>query len=189
MNKTQLEQYFNKLQQTKSDINEHLQTLKNYARMCDHITEMGVRSCVSTWSFISGYPKKLISYDITNPPKHNLDNVKNTAKTIGVNFSFIKASTLDVSIEKTDLLFIDTHHSYLQLSQELSKHANNVNKYIILHDTELFGHVDQRNSPPCEKVGLLTALTEFLHTNKKWRIKEHYKNNNGLTILEKEITQ
>ena len=47
-----------------SDINEHLPTLKKYAEECEHITEMGVRWVVSTFAFMAGLPKKLISYDI-----------------------------------------------------------------------------------------------------------------------------
>ncbi len=44
---------YNNLCNEKSDINEHLPTLKRYAEKCDHITEMGVRSVVSTWAFFT----------------------------------------------------------------------------------------------------------------------------------------
>ncbi len=33
--------------------------------------------------------------------------------------------------------------------------------------------------------GLWTALETFLEANTDWKIKEHYENNNGLTILER----
>ena len=33
--------------------------------------------------------------------------------------------------------------------------------------------------------GLWPAIEEFLDSNKNWKIKERFRNNNGLTILEK----
>ena len=36
----------------RSDINEHLPTLYEYACKCKHITEMGVRTGVSTTAFL-----------------------------------------------------------------------------------------------------------------------------------------
>ena len=48
----------------KSDINENLPTLKRYAEECDHVTEMGVRTIVSTYALLMGKPKKMVSYDI-----------------------------------------------------------------------------------------------------------------------------
>ena len=61
-----LQQTYDELCARPSDINEHLPTLKKYAKECEHITEMGVRWVVSTYALLMGKPKKLISYDI-NP--------------------------------------------------------------------------------------------------------------------------
>ena len=35
-----------------SDINEHIETLYEYATECTSIAELGVRSMVSTWAYI-----------------------------------------------------------------------------------------------------------------------------------------
>ena len=59
-----LEQYYEERCQVPSDINQHMPTLKKYAEECDHITEMGVRWVVSTFAFLMGKPKKLVSIDI-----------------------------------------------------------------------------------------------------------------------------
>jgi hypothetical protein len=59
-----LVEIYNRLCNIPSDINKHLQTLKLYASICDHITEMGVRKIISTYALLMGKPKKLISYDI-----------------------------------------------------------------------------------------------------------------------------
>ena len=34
-------------------------------------------------------------------------------------------------------------------------------------------------------IGINSAIFEFLSEHTEWRVKKHYKNNNGLTILEK----
>ena len=51
-----IENYYNNLVNTPSDINEHLPTLRKYAEECDHITEMGVRWIVSTYAFLAAKP-------------------------------------------------------------------------------------------------------------------------------------
>ena len=42
---------------------------------------------------------------------------------------------------------------------------------------------------PIEEIqcGLQKAITEFLEANPAWQVKEVYTNNNGLTILKREI--
>jgi hypothetical protein len=39
---------------TKSDINEHLPKLYEYATKCESIIELGVRGCISSWAFAYG---------------------------------------------------------------------------------------------------------------------------------------
>jgi hypothetical protein len=177
-----------------SDINEHLPTLYRYAQECSHITEMGVRWVSSTWAFLLSSPKTLISYDIV---KHeNINEVISISKEYNINFVFIEQDVLKVEIENTDLLFIDTLHTYQQLLSELYLHSTKVSKYIILHDTISFGRVDEilynhtseiiKNTSTI-KSGLMTAIDEFLISEKGsfWEIHEHYENNNGLTILKR----
>ena len=44
---------FNYAKYTKSDINEHLAVMHKYADECNHITEFGVRTGVSTWAWLA----------------------------------------------------------------------------------------------------------------------------------------
>ena len=97
-----LQEIYNEKCSITSDINEHLPTLKKYAEECEHITEMGVRWIVSTYAFLMGKPKKLISYDI-NPI--NSEPIQEMVKEV-TDFEFRVANTLDLEIEETDLLFI-----------------------------------------------------------------------------------
>jgi hypothetical protein len=174
------------------DINEHMETLKNLASECSHITEMGVRQVVSTWAFLAGNPKEYVGIDILSCP---IDHARRLAEEKGIKFSFIKADTInpEFSIEETDLLFIDTWHAYRQLIKELNMHANKSRKYIVLHDTTTFGETDERLyneysqlvGESTEKTGLWPAVEEFLSQNKNWKLKHRYEHNNGLTVLER----
>ena len=110
-----------------------------------------------------------------------MDRTIDICKNEGVNFEFIQASTTDVEIEETDLLFIDTLHVYEQLKAELGKHAGKVRKYIIMHDTVTFGTHGELSGT----TGLMPAVNEFLASNPQWKIKEVYTNLHGLTILER----
>ena len=177
-----------------SDINEHINTLYEYGKECSHITEMGVRWVSSTWPLIYSNPKKMISYDIVK--NENINEVINLASEYNIDYTFIEGDVLNLDIEPTELLFIDTLHTYNQLYSELNKHSQNVSKYIILHDTISFGNIDENiynhasdivKSINSGKIGLINAINDFLVSNngKYWKIKEIFTNNNGLTILER----
>lgn len=193
-----IEEKYNYLCNKPSDINEHLSTLKKYGDKCNSITEMGVRWIVSTYAFLYSSAKKITSYDIQLPEfyKGNINEVYKLAAANNKIYNFIQGDTLSVSIEDTDLLFIDTFHSYGQLSTELKLHNFKVNKYIILHDTVEFGRKDETlynevsnniKNYKSEFKGLLPALEQFLHKNKNWNIHEQFYNNNGLTVLKRII--
>jgi hypothetical protein len=186
-----LEKY-NQHKSTYSDINEHLETLYNLGKECSHITEMGVRWVSSTWPLVYSNPKKMISYDILKNP--NIVEVINLCNEYSINYSFEEKDVLQLEIEPTELLFIDTLHTYNQLIKELEIHSNKVSKYIVLHDTEHFGRVDEVvyqhasnviKEAPSTKAGLMTAVEDFLLTElgQSWELFRVYKNNNGLTVL------
>ena len=188
------ESQFQQLCNIDSDINLHLNTLRYYASQSKTIIEMGVRWIVSTWAFLEGRPKKLTSYDIVNPKEWKrgdlLSPVEEYAKENNIDFKFILQDVLTVKLPKTDLLFIDTLHVYEQLIQELNMHSSQVNKWIILHDTETFGEKGENSvysiREKKEYLGLKYAVNEFLQNNADtWRLHEHYTFCNGLTILKR----
>ena len=180
------EQHFNKLSTQSSDINEHLPVLKQYAEECKHITEMGVRSVVSTFAFLMGKPDYLLSIDMNHPSNYpggeaNLDLVKHYANETGVDFMFQLGDTTKISIEPTDFLFIDTWHVYDQVKKELELHADKVSKYIGFHDTTTFA----TRGETVGHRGLWPAIEEFLSNHPEWVIDIRKNNNNGLTILKR----
>ena len=102
-----LEKKINETYTIPSDINEHIPTLIKYGKECKHITEMGVRGICSTWAFLGSSPEKMFSYDSQDPSTWGSDiqSVKDTAESYGINFEFILADVLEVEIEFS-LLFI-----------------------------------------------------------------------------------
>jgi hypothetical protein len=189
MNQLLIRDNYQQACKTPSDINEHLEVLYDLAKECTHITEMGVRSVVSTWAFMYRNPSVLIGIDLHIHP--NIDIALNAYP----KWKFIQADTLKIDIEPTDLLFIDTLHIYSQLKKELFKHGYKAKKYIVLHDTTTYGTSDEptdwqtpeimENYQTENKKGLMPALNEFLEFNKEWYIYRQYTNNNGLTILKR----
>ena len=165
--------WFNYSKWNKSDINEHLAVMHKYADECEHITEFGVRTGVSTWAWLASRAKVIRCFDIENV-MNNLDQHIHSAKDTRKDFTFTCVSTVadKLEIEPTDLLFIDTEHTYEQCRKELQMHAHKVKKYIIFHDTTL-----------CQELN--KAINEFLEYNKEWKVKEILTNNNGLTVLER----
>lgn len=163
-----------------SDINEHLALLRELAHGCDHVTEFGVGR--STYALAAARPNVLRCYDPTPDIGRCFSGeILDMAFVEGVDMQFRQESDLEVEIEPTDILFIDTIHTYGQLSQELRLHASKVTKYIVMHDTETFGRVGEDGTA----LGLQSAIDAFLAKNGEWRVERQLKNNNGLTVLER----
>lgn len=163
-----------------SDINENLHILYELGKKCKHITEMGVRTGVSTRAFLNTNAE-LVSYDIELNDK--VFDLFNIAKKQNKKVQYIKADVLKIQIAETDLLFIDTLHTYNQLKQELLLHGNKSLKYIAFHDTHTYGLVGEHKS---DKKGLLSAIIEFIIENPHWKFKTYVTNNNGMVVLERD---
>lgn len=153
-----------------SDINEHLPTLKRLADECQTVMEFGVRTGVSTRAFLAS-KAALWSVDLKILPEaiRLIDSAVREGKRVACS----EGNTRTLTIAPVDLLFIDTDHTYEQLSAELERHHRNVQKYIVLHDTTTY---------PC----LMDAVGAFLFDHNNWSIVETYTNNNGLLVLQRD---
>jgi len=165
------------------DINKLFPVIRRYANRCDHITEFGVRGVFSTYAFLAATPKVMRSYDIVT--SENIKEALDVAQETGIDYKFIEHDVLTTNIDETDLLFIDTLHAYRQLSKELTRHANRVRKYIILHDTTTWGIEDEIKEDIPVKQGLQLAIKEFLEVNPQWVIEREITESNGLVVLKR----
>ena len=154
---------------TPSDNNEHCPKLHALAKECKHITEIGVMFGRSTVSFLAARPEVLVSYDIKK--QEIVNQIEKLAGEEHLRFIFKLDDSRTATIDETDLLYIDSDHTYEQLKIELFRHGDKSRKYIVLHDTAAF--------PEMRK-----AIGEFVERG-SFQIKEVFVNNNGLTVLER----
>lgn len=197
-----IETNFKNLVNSPSDINEHLQTLANYASKCESVFETGVRGCISSWAFTHGLLNNQSSKKIlfmNDIDKCNITKLLNETKNLPIQINYEWKNNLDLVFTETfDLTFIDTWHVYGQLKRELHKFAPITNKYIIMHDTtvdEWKGETIRMGMNANEQSmqsgfsldeiykGLWPAVQEFLDSNSDWVLHERFTHNNGLTIL------
>jgi hypothetical protein len=143
---------------------------------------MGTRYGNSTIAFMSSYPQKFISYDVT--PNDRIEYIKMIAKDCNINFHFRLENVEQIEIEETDLLFIDTNHHDIQCSNELRLHASKARKYIAFHDTVSFWE-DGQGYWKGEGHGLKYAIEPFLATHPEWATEYRSEANNGLLILKR----
>jgi len=170
---------YQRAKKTSSDINQNLPVLYELAKECDTIVEMGVRTGVSTRAFLNT-DASLISIDIQKNAK--VEKLFALADASGKSCQYMIGDTLKIEIPETDLLFIDTLHTYEQLTQELKLHGNKAKKYLIFHDTHTFGVTGEIG---IDKKGLMPAVIEFVIANPHWGFYIHKTNNNGLTVLKR----
>lgn len=189
-----------------SDIYLHLPVLYRFAKRCDHVTEMGSRTGVSTRAFLYANPAEFISYDYqySTPEPHlangvqRLKELMDDCRAAGMNCKYLGKNVLEIEIDETDMLFIDTYHCYAQLKNELELHASKVRKYIAFHDTTLYGergegfpHMDPNHPVRTSFIdgsgGIRKAIDEFLEAHADWKVVYESKDNNGLLILKKRL--
>ena len=132
---------------------------------------MGVRDGQSTRALLPE-PVTLRSYDLVLDPLVTALFVK--AKSIGKDVEYMIGNTLEITIEETDLLFLDTEHTYQQVKGELNLHHSKVRKYIAFHDTD---------EPFVGEV--LPAIVEFTIEHPEWRFVYHNKDCHGFTVIAK----
>lgn len=167
-----LQEEYQKACTTNTDFFLHVPRLKSLADQCQHVTEFGVRDGQSTRALLASTAATLRSYDLYIDPY--VQFLYGLAKKSGKDAEYTVGNSLQINIDPTDMLFIDTDHTYQQLTAELSRHADKVRQFIAFHDTHYpFG------------MELLPAIMEFLAANPQWRVKSHTGECYGFTVLER----
>jgi len=170
-----LDEIFEVIKSMPRDLEEHMDLLKGLSSKCSHVTEIGKRK-ESLVALAAGKPKKLVSH---NTEWHQVgDRVEELAKLdIEIERTPISSEQIE-SIEKTDMLFIDTVHTYSRMIDELNKFAPSVKRFIVARGTQANGEVGEDGG-----AGILYALRFFMKENPQWSVIEHYENQYGLTVL------
>lgn len=186
-----------------SDIYEHVPIMSALASQCNHVTEIGVRNIVSTWGLLYGLKladdekstKSYVGVDLNYPPAEQYNKLLAIAQENNIDLKFLVGNDLTLELPKTDLLFIDSLHTYCHLTAELEKFQSNASKFIAFHDTSYpWGNVDDSGyqgdyseydkSIDRNKKGLWPAVSDFLERHKdEWMLKERRTNNHGFTVI------
>lgn len=164
-----------------SDIHKHLPILHGLANACSHVTEFGVRSGQSSRALLSSRSQHFRMYDIEEHEK--VVQIVNFCQQGGMDVEYHIQDVLGIEIEPTELLFIDTLHTYDQLKAELARHSWKVSRFIAFHDTHTFGLMDEPGYPG---PGLLPAILEFLAREPSWSMWYHSVDNNGFTVIKRQ---
>jgi len=162
---------------TPSNMQNEIRTIHRYACMCKHITEFGFGVGRSGSAILAAKPKKYITYDVRDYGPR--EQYKKLAEFEELDFEFILGDSTEVEIEPTEMLFIDSWHTFKQKTIELSKHVKKVSKFILIHDTRTCGHRGEDGTEP----GYLQAIKNFLLTNENWYLLEIDQTGNGICVL------
>ncbi len=167
---------FEQLKNTRSDINQHMQTIYDYAKNCKTGIEFGCCRGNSTFALLMALDV-LYSCDIA----HHDATYEMIDPYFGEKFVRYHGYSFDFDlVNEADLLLVDSYHTYETVQKELSIHGNKIKKYIMFHDTVAFGHVGEDNTK-----GILYAINEFLNENPHWKIVHNVDYNNGFMIIER----
>lgn len=166
-----------------SDISDHLIVLRNLANRNDvkSIAEFGVRKGFSTRALLAGAHGTMISVDADAIDPVLASRLRDAALEANVNFTFVQSDSLKFQCPDVDLLFLDTYHTYEFMWLELYHHGRHAQRYIAIHDTELFAHRGEDEKP----IGILDAINHFLVVHPEWKIRYSSKDSCGLVVMEK----
>ena len=152
--------------------------LRDRAKDCAHITEVGVNIGASTRAFMAGYPTEMVGIDIKYYDK-DTEHIKALAAANNIKYTYHIANSLSCPLVDTDLLLLDGDHSYEVVADELKRWNGFVRKWIILHDTNKDGQFGPTG------YFVKQATLDFLTKTDKWVLELEDKRLAGLMILKR----
>jgi hypothetical protein len=158
----------------------HLFTLATLARDCDHVTEFGIHNGDSTIAFLHGLSNKNARMRSYHPERIPLiEQLAKHGLQTHWTYHWAEPATL-APIEETDLLLLNTRPIYSQLQRELSLHAAQVRRFLIIPHTERFAKTGADSGP-----GLTRALLDWVTRQPHWKIEARSPEHGGLTVLKR----
>jgi hypothetical protein len=170
-----LEQIYDVVRYRQRDLNEHIPHLRHLSKDCQHITEFSKRcESLPIWTQAA----HVVSHNVEAN-----DRLVQTALRLHPDLTLDNRTSQDFqAIDPTDFLFIDSTHTYANLKRELEAFAPSVRRYIVIHDTQLYGMGGEDGGP-----GMLFAIREFVESpDTPWFIVSHTDQQYGLTVLSRD---
>lgn len=181
--KATLESLYDRAVNTNTDINQHVPKLKELAEQCSHVTDIGMRPDVSSIGLLAGQPETMLHF---LPPRHaprpwaKRDDYAHVRGNTDVRVFNGNTPAIDLP-EETDLLFLDTKHTANQIYLELTKYAPRVRRYIVRHDTAIFGDTGEDGGP-----GLKVGIRQYIRDHQEWSIVYETDQQYGLMVLSRD---
>ena len=167
---------FEEIKRNSSDINEHTDTIFNITKGCNTAVSLQIGKGDAAFSLLLG-----CHLHISVDPSPAQDTINFLNDYFGKKSIVIRQNTCEpIDIDNFDVLMVDSFHTAKNVEKELKAHAHKVNKFIIFHDTFLYGEVGDDGGE-----GIKKPIYEFLSNNQEWKIIHEANNNNGLIILAK----
>ena len=144
---------------------------------CKSYKEFGVNQGTTASAAIMMHPESVELIDIKlssfDPCRHLFEKY---CKKHNIKLTIKELSSIDKkSVSTSDILLIDTCHYPIHLAKELILHEKYIAKYIVLHDTVLYGGV------------LHKVAEQFVQSNRAWEILEYFQKNVGYTIIKRKV--
>lgn len=178
---------------SENDFSRQMEIVSDFVKMFElkNCSEFGVRDGNSTVAFMYGLSKLNIlnrnhivlnSYDKDHMSQHLSRELVCLNPNIKHIFHHVDILTI-TKISHTDILLLDTEHTYNQLLYELCIFNKYVTKFIMIHDTSTFREVGEDG-----KRGLKRAIDDFFIDNPNWEVFWNFTKGNGLTVLKRKGT-
>ena len=156
----------------------HHDMIKEFMSECESYKELGTHQGASAAAALLAGAKEVHFVDHTlekyNWQRHLFESY---AECYEVNLNVYEMSSIDIDCAvPTDMLMIDSLHTWDWAQKELNLHAPITKKYIILHDTTLV------NGSPST---IWPGLVSWCEKNPEWRIKRRVLENVGATLVER----
>lgn len=187
------------LLQEKSNIAQHLPGLRALAEQCEAVTEFGTQTGRSACAFLMAQPASLRCYDLQWTGNFLALLQPGTGRTIVERH---QGNILELkNLPTTDLLLIDSTHTFEHVAHELRLARDSVRRWICLHDTMSCGEVGilreregmpgvdyfqtRKRSEGQYTKGIMPAIVGFLAASPGWKVLRHDTFNNGMMYLER----
>lgn len=177
---TTIDALFNEVELIPRDLNQHMGAFRILSSQVDDVVELTGRR-ESTIGFLAGRPKTLYSFT-TEPDNHTAKAAALVADTTTLHSRRLTMGTILENLPENDLLFIDTKHTYQQLRSELEAYAPACRRFIVTHDTEIYGERGEDG-----QLGLRLAIAAFCDAHPDWAVIDHTPNQYGLTVLSRQL--
>ena len=153
----------------------YMKIITKYVQECDSFTEFGICQGSTLAAALFTQPSRVRAYDIDLKWYDDVSNLFETfSQEHRIDFKVFEEDTSSCKvIESTDMLHVDSLHTYNHAFAELKRHAHQVKKYIVFHDTTY--------AP-----GIYKAIEEYITKHdSSWKIIERFKPAVGYTVIER----